>query len=148
MAANPNLTNIPVESAVQITNAMGTTAQTVYTGPAVGSTQGSGAALVTFAGGAKITRLTTITNDTSTANVYVQISKVLGGVSIPIGDPILIPVATAKGALNSNMVDLLTAIYGAGAAMNLGPGVALQAALSVAVASGKTITILAEGAAF
>lgn len=139
MAQTANLTATPIEAAAVITNALGTAVQTVYTAPAASSTG---------TGGAKITRLTAITNDTTTASVYVQISKLIGGVSTPVGDPVAVPVATAKGTFNSNAVDLLTELYGAAAAMNLGPGTVLQAALSVAPAAGKTITVLAEGATF
>jgi hypothetical protein len=141
MASLPNLTNAPFEAAVKITNAMGTTVQAVYLAPVLNTANQT-------AGGAKITRLTAITDDTATAAMHVQISKLVGGVSYPVGDPIAVPVATAKGALNSNAVDLLTALYGVGGAMNMGAGVTLQAQLSVAVASGKTVTILAEGATF
>jgi hypothetical protein len=141
MASLPNLTNAPLEGPLKITNAMGTTVQTVYLAPVLSTANQT-------AGGAKITRLTAITDDTTTADMHVQISKLIGGVSYPVGNPVKIDPATPKGTLNSNAVDLLTALYGVGGAMNMGAGVTLQAQLSAAVASGKTVTILAEGATF
>lgn len=147
MSASPNFTNTPVDAVLNMTAAMGTAVQALYVSPTVGQTQPSGTGTITFAGGAKITRLYAINRDTATASVYLQVSKLVGGISSPIGDPIAIPVATAKGAINSNAVDLLTALYGPGGAMNLAPGTTLQVALSVAIGAAG-LSVVAEGAAF
>jgi len=141
MSSTPNLTNLPFEAGVIITNALGVAVQTVYTGPSVGGN---------YAGGAKITKMTAVSNDTSQV-IYVQIYKIVGGIQIAVGDPVAVPMATAKGSFNSATADLLAALYASGVsagAMNIGAGTVLQAQLSVAPASGKTVTVSVEGAAF
>jgi hypothetical protein len=140
----PNLPNGGVvDAGVIITDSIGTTATTIFTVPSANSS-GSPATL----GGSKFGKFVAVSTDT-TQSFYVQISKVIGGVAYPEDDPVYIPAATAKGTFNTATVDLLTVLYGEGVSMNLAPGTALQAQLSAAPASGKTVAfLLTNGANF
>lgn len=139
---NPNLPNAGIaDVGCIITNADGTTAKPICTGPAADLS-----ANPPKSGGYKIGKLTLVSTDTTAGGNYVQISKAIGGTAYPVGDPVLIPAATTKGTFTTATVDLLSILYG-GIPANLAPGAVLQAQMSSAVAVGKQVSILVDGPA-
>lgn len=134
MASTPNVTNAPIDAAVQLTSAVSTTVPTaVYTAPAATSTS---------TGGAKIGVFRAISNDTA-KSFNLSIYKTIASVDHLLG---VVTVGVAASAVSPSIVDILSLIRGT--AMNLGAGTALKVMPDAVPTSGKVIEIEIEGATF
>jgi len=128
MAQKPAFPAVPVEFGVKLQNADGTSVKDFIASPA---------------GGAMIGVIRAASDDT--AAVTLQFKRAISGEDYVLGE-VQIPAGAGTNG-TAGWVDVLASIN-LGEAMNLPAGSKLRVAAKTAVASGKTIDLVAEGGQF